>query len=177
MDEVSIRAAAKGDVVVLAKLMTELGYPTSTEAMSHRLEEISADSSYRALVAERDGHVLGMVGLHKAQYTVRKRPYAHGHGCKTSSLPQLRVPLASQKGTSGSATYLPRWVNSLLFHPQPRTSATIPVTIAPAASSLLGAFPSLNNPPPRAVPIRMPTSLAGATWLTGANTNAVSINR
>src|SRR3712207_8120134 len=64
MDEVRIRAAAKGDVVVLAKLMTELGYPTSTEAMSRRLEEISADPSYRALVAERDGQVLGMVGLH-----------------------------------------------------------------------------------------------------------------
>ena len=68
MDEVRIRAAAKGDVVVLAKLMTELGYPTSTEAMSRRLEEISADPSYRALLAERDGQVLGMVGVHVERY-------------------------------------------------------------------------------------------------------------
>jgi GNAT superfamily N-acetyltransferase len=68
MNEVRIRATAKGDVVVLAKLMTELGYPTSTEAMSRRFEEISADPSYRALVAERDGQVLGMVGLHVERY-------------------------------------------------------------------------------------------------------------
>jgi hypothetical protein len=65
MDDFRIRGAAKGDVAALAHLMSELGYPTSPGEMRHRLEEISAHPSYCALVAERDGRVLGMVGLHE----------------------------------------------------------------------------------------------------------------
>jgi GNAT superfamily N-acetyltransferase len=63
-----VREVEKKDSGVLAKLMTELGYPTSTEGMGRRLAEISADPSYCALVAEKDGRVLGMVGLHVERY-------------------------------------------------------------------------------------------------------------
>src|SRR3712207_5336435 len=58
-----IRSAQSADVETLANLMTELGYPTSSEQMRGRFEAISDDSSYGTLVAEREGEVLAMVGL------------------------------------------------------------------------------------------------------------------
>jgi N-acetylglutamate synthase-like GNAT family acetyltransferase len=79
MSDFRIRGAARGDVAALAHLMSDLGYPTSPGEMRHRLEDISADPSYCALVAERDGRVLGMVGLHGVRYTVRTRPHAYGY--------------------------------------------------------------------------------------------------
>ncbi len=68
LDGLIVREASREDVGDLARLMTELGYPSSIEDMSLRLEKISADSSYCALVAERDGRVLGMAGLHLEHY-------------------------------------------------------------------------------------------------------------
>jgi GNAT superfamily N-acetyltransferase len=59
-----IRSAQGEDVEALASLMTELGYPTSSEDMHRRFEAISADPSYATLVAAAGGKVLGMVGLH-----------------------------------------------------------------------------------------------------------------
>jgi GNAT superfamily N-acetyltransferase len=61
---VIIREASEEDIEALAGLMTDLGYPTSTGDMSRRLEEISTDPSYGTLIAERDGRVLGMAGIH-----------------------------------------------------------------------------------------------------------------
>jgi GNAT superfamily N-acetyltransferase len=58
-----IRSAQSADVEALANLMTELGYPTSSEQMRRRFEAISDDPSYATLIAEREGEVLAMVGL------------------------------------------------------------------------------------------------------------------
>jgi GNAT superfamily N-acetyltransferase len=70
-----IRSAQSADVAVLANLMTELGYPTSSEQMSRRFEAISDDPSCGTLVAEREGKVLGMVGLSF------ERSYGSDDGC------------------------------------------------------------------------------------------------
>jgi GNAT superfamily N-acetyltransferase len=58
-----IRSAQSEDVEALANLMAELGYPTSSEQMRRRFKAISHDASNGTLVAEREGKVLGMVGL------------------------------------------------------------------------------------------------------------------
>jgi GNAT superfamily N-acetyltransferase len=58
-----IRSAQSEDVEALANLMAELGYPTSSEQMRRRFKAISDDASNGTLVAEREGKVLGMVGL------------------------------------------------------------------------------------------------------------------
>jgi GNAT superfamily N-acetyltransferase len=58
-----IRSAQSEDVDALANLMAELGYPTSSEQMRRRFKAISHDASNGTLVAEREGKVLGMVGL------------------------------------------------------------------------------------------------------------------
>ena len=61
-----VREAGRDDFENLAHLVTELGYPSSTEDMGRRFEEISADTSYATLGAEGEGKVLGMVGIHGA---------------------------------------------------------------------------------------------------------------
>ena len=66
MDGLIVRETGNEDIEALANLMTELGYPTSTQEMGRRFAEISADPSYGALVAEQEGKVLGMVGLRGA---------------------------------------------------------------------------------------------------------------
>jgi GNAT superfamily N-acetyltransferase len=58
-----IRSAQSEDVEALANLMAELGYSTSSEQMRRRFKAISDDASNGTLVAEREGKVLGMVGL------------------------------------------------------------------------------------------------------------------
>jgi GNAT superfamily N-acetyltransferase len=73
---VIVREAEERDLGVLAKLMTELGYPTSVEEMNRRLEEISADPSYCTLVAETDGQVLGVAGLHLEHFYEKNEPCA-----------------------------------------------------------------------------------------------------
>jgi GNAT superfamily N-acetyltransferase len=73
---VNVREAAERDLGGLAELMTELGYPTSVEEMNRRLEEISADPSYCTLVAEEDGRVLGVAGLHLERFYEKNEPCA-----------------------------------------------------------------------------------------------------
>jgi GNAT superfamily N-acetyltransferase len=63
VDDLIIRSAQSAGVEALANLMTELGYPTSSEQMRRGFEAISDDPSYATLVAEREGEVLAMVGL------------------------------------------------------------------------------------------------------------------
>ena len=86
-----VRWVSREDVEDLARLMTELGYPSSTEDMSRRFEEISADPSYYTLVAEREGQILGMVGLHGALYTIHKCPDPHGCCRKMSGMKPIRL--------------------------------------------------------------------------------------
>ena len=50
-----VREAGRDDFENLAHLVTELGYPSSTEDMGRRFEEISADPSYATLGAEGEG--------------------------------------------------------------------------------------------------------------------------
>lgn len=76
MDGLIVRVASREDVEDLARLMTELGYLSSTEDMSQRLEQISADPSYCTLVAETGGKVLGMVGLHLERFYEKNEPCA-----------------------------------------------------------------------------------------------------
>jgi GNAT superfamily N-acetyltransferase len=57
-----IRQASKDDIRVLADLMSELGYDTTPEEMSERLDNIILQSHYYTLVACYNDTVTGMVG-------------------------------------------------------------------------------------------------------------------
>ena len=60
---VEIREARPEDAVVIAELMSTLGYPTNPAAMAARLDRISAHADHMTLVAELEGRVVGMAGL------------------------------------------------------------------------------------------------------------------
>jgi ribosomal protein S18 acetylase RimI-like enzyme len=60
--DLTIRHAQPGDAAVLAQLMCELGYETSTAEMTVRLRSILGDARYSTIVAEIDDKVCGMIG-------------------------------------------------------------------------------------------------------------------
>lgn len=67
-ESLEIRHADPEDVANLATLMTELGYPSSPEEMRRRLGRISSHPAYHTLVAEHEGHVIGMSGVETGHY-------------------------------------------------------------------------------------------------------------
>jgi ribosomal protein S18 acetylase RimI-like enzyme len=60
--DLTIRHAQPGDAAVLAQLMCELGYETTTAEMSQRLKSILSDPRYSTIVAEIDDKLCGMIG-------------------------------------------------------------------------------------------------------------------
>lgn len=55
--------------------MTQLGYPTSSEAMARRLGAILADPSHGTWVAEDRGRIVGMVGVCTGHHYARDGSY------------------------------------------------------------------------------------------------------
>src|SRR6266513_1899452 len=60
--DLTIRHAQPGDAAVLAQLMCELGYETTTAEMSQRLKSILSDPRYGTFVAKIDNELCGMIG-------------------------------------------------------------------------------------------------------------------
>src|SRR5690625_1880238 len=60
---VLIRKASQEDVEQLSFLMGELGYPTTPNEMEGRFLKINSNPLYNTLVAEKDGDIVGMVGM------------------------------------------------------------------------------------------------------------------
>jgi GNAT superfamily N-acetyltransferase len=61
---VNIRDAEAADVAAVARLLAQLGYPTDAAAVAPRLVRLTASDSDRLFVAEVDGEVVGLAGLH-----------------------------------------------------------------------------------------------------------------
>jgi ribosomal protein S18 acetylase RimI-like enzyme len=57
-----IRPAAVTDFATIAKLVSDLGYPTSPSEMQRRLEAILDDHDYHTLVACEGEQIIGFVG-------------------------------------------------------------------------------------------------------------------
>lgn len=59
-----IRDARPADGQALAALIGQLGYPTSAEAVTRRVERLRSSKADRIVVAELDGEVVGLASLH-----------------------------------------------------------------------------------------------------------------
>lgn len=68
MNTPEIRAASMADASALARLMTQLGYPTAVGEMEARLTGLLAHSDYQTLVAESNGGLVGMIGVRLGRY-------------------------------------------------------------------------------------------------------------
>jgi GNAT superfamily N-acetyltransferase len=68
MADLGIRDAVIRDAEEVSTLISELGYPTTSEAMRDRLSMILTDPSYATFVADRDGCVVGVAGVTLSRY-------------------------------------------------------------------------------------------------------------
>lgn len=75
MMEITIRPAAVADVVSIADLAGQLGYPTDKDKAAERLVPISSDPGQAFLVAEAGGTVLGWIHVHVTRL-VESEPFA-----------------------------------------------------------------------------------------------------
>ena len=62
MSKIKIRTASMNDASPIANLLSQLGYPTSTDEMKGRLAEILSNPNYLTLVAEHQNEVVGILG-------------------------------------------------------------------------------------------------------------------
>jgi ribosomal protein S18 acetylase RimI-like enzyme len=62
MEGIAIRRATVADSERIARLVTELGYPTSATQMRKRLEAILRDEDYDTWVACDNGEIVGFIG-------------------------------------------------------------------------------------------------------------------
>jgi GNAT superfamily N-acetyltransferase len=59
-----IRDAQPADAAAIAALLEELGYPTDAARVEARLRRISSDQGSHLFVADLEGQVAGLAGLH-----------------------------------------------------------------------------------------------------------------
>jgi ribosomal protein S18 acetylase RimI-like enzyme len=63
LTDITVRRASGADAEQLARLVSELGYPTSPDHMRKRLQSILRDDDYDTLVACQEATILGFIGL------------------------------------------------------------------------------------------------------------------
>lgn len=73
--EITIRDANEADIETLALLMTDLSYPTTTAEMQERFSGIVIHPDYKTILAELDGEIVGMAGLHKGHFYEKNGMY------------------------------------------------------------------------------------------------------
>ena len=62
MSKIKIRTASMNDAPPIANLLSQLGYPTSTDEMRGGLAEILSNPNYMTLVADHRNEVVGVLG-------------------------------------------------------------------------------------------------------------------
>ena len=75
MGEVKIRSACLDDSSAIACLMSQLGYPTSSDEMKERLAAIVPDSDCMTFVAEYQKEVVGVIGVGISYYYEKNGTY------------------------------------------------------------------------------------------------------
>ena len=73
--DLTIRDARVADADEIARLLDQLGYPSAVGAVAARLERLAIVGD-RVVVAELEGHVVGLAHLHVTPALERDRPAA-----------------------------------------------------------------------------------------------------
>jgi GNAT superfamily N-acetyltransferase len=64
MQGVRVRRCELDDAAAISELLDQLGYPTDAKSVRRRLERLDASAADCIFVAELDGSVVGLAGLH-----------------------------------------------------------------------------------------------------------------
>ena len=75
MNEIKIRIAGLKDSLEIAGLMSQLGYPTSSDEMEERLAAILLSSNYKTFVAKYQTKVIGVIGVGVLHYYEKNGKY------------------------------------------------------------------------------------------------------
>lgn len=70
----SVREARSDDAADLARLLTELGHPTTAESITTRWEHWSRSDSAAFVAEDERGRILGLVTTHRMEVLHRPRP-------------------------------------------------------------------------------------------------------
>jgi GNAT superfamily N-acetyltransferase len=62
MNDLAIREVKTTDAADLARLVSQLGYPSTEQDMAERLEALAGQPEYVLFVAEETGRIVGLVG-------------------------------------------------------------------------------------------------------------------
>ena len=98
-----IRGARVGDASDVARLLSLLGYPCDRDEASERIVTVLADPRQQLLLAERSGHVCGLIALNMV--------YSVAHGADLARITALIVDDSCQR--EGIGRRLLREVESL----------------------------------------------------------------
>jgi len=98
-----IRGARVGDSHDVARLLELLGYPCSRDEAAERIVTVLSDPRQQLLLAERDGHVCGLIALNMV--------YSVAHGANLARITALVVDDTCQR--EGIGRRLLREVESL----------------------------------------------------------------
>jgi GNAT superfamily N-acetyltransferase len=75
-DPVHIRPAADDDAEPIARLLGELGYPSTADQVRTRFDRVAGDEDYAAYVAVADGAVAGFLGMQRGWAYEHDQPFA-----------------------------------------------------------------------------------------------------
>jgi GNAT superfamily N-acetyltransferase len=75
MSEIKIRSACLKDSLEIAGLMSQLGYPTSSDEMKERLAAILLNSDFKTFVAKYQTEIVGVIGVGVFHYYERNGKY------------------------------------------------------------------------------------------------------
>ena len=75
MADLTIREATLADAPRIARLVSELGYPTSSTQMAARLKVLLADADYDTLVAREGDEIVGFIGTRVGRLYESDDPY------------------------------------------------------------------------------------------------------
>lgn len=71
MQRIQVRDAQVGDAEIIADLMTQINFPNTKEDIERRLTDLLSREDYHALIAEKDGKPIGMIGIFLGRFFER----------------------------------------------------------------------------------------------------------
>ena len=112
MHNLTVRPASEKDIPTLASLLGELGYPISWEDMRTNFNLVAKSDLDEILVAECEGHVVGLLGL-RIVMAIHRIGRVGEYSSMVVSVPYRRRGVGRKLIAAGEQWFLDRGINSV----------------------------------------------------------------